>query len=168
MKAYRGEERVCLLFFSGKIGWWLKTWWSTEMFVFPHTCPGSKLLKIAAVTLLPVWGLLWVLAWEKQPKCAHLVRFYSVFKIPAHCYSFHNLVYFDNLFTYLSPSVTSFILSPHQPVLTLKFLCHRNGLWCVAPGLYLLLRWENGAGLEMSQSCHLIINSQTFHLFDAF
>lgn len=59
------EGKVCLLLFSGKTGWWLKTPGSAEMFVFPHTFPGSKLLKIAAVTRVTCLRALWSLSLGK-------------------------------------------------------------------------------------------------------
>ena len=77
--------------------------------------------------------------------------------------------YLDDLFMYLSPSVTFFILFPHLLVWALKFPCHRNGCWHV-----LTLAFTHCSDEEMEQasvtehSCHLIINSQTFYSFDAF
>ena len=76
--------------------------------------------------------------------------------------------YCNDLFTYLSPYVIFFILFPHLLKLALKFLCHRNELLaCFSLHLHPRLKWENGTGIT-EHSRPLIMNCQTFPLFDTF
>lgn len=143
------------------------------MIVFLPTSPGSLsggkcsgLMPVTSVTcrraLLRLWrrkNILNTPVWLGSTQCLRFL-FISTPSITT--------AYSDDLFTYLSPYVIFFILSPHLLVLALKFLCHRNKLLaCFALRLHPLLKGENGTGIT-EYSRPLIMNCQTFPLFDTF
>lgn len=104
---------------------------------------------------------------EKKLDYSCLVRFYLVFEILAHFYSLQNNCLF--WFMYASITLCHFLHSPPTPTGTStdNFLSCKWTLGFCGPSpspIAQMRKWYR-LGNVTEHSCHLIINSKTFHLF---